>query len=284
VSITSSSWQAGPNRRPLLALCAPRHRELTAAQARRTRLMWLGGLVVVAAVVVAVVIAGSSGGGSSKNGQASKSAKATALANVTALLGGIPQSMDANGDAILGNPKAAVTVTEWGDLVCPTCAGFALDSEQGLIADEVRTGKAKLVYRAFDTASSYDNQGEFVTGQVAAKAAGLQGKGWNYIMLDYEEQPRELNGQAAEDVPYYTTTYMQNLASQLKGLNLVKWQTNLTNPTLTHQVNVDGTTGTAAGVTGTPGVYVSGPGGRGLIQTLSYPTLAQLQSAIKQDA
>jgi protein-disulfide isomerase len=268
------------------ALREQRHRELTAAQTRRTRLMWLGGLVVVAAVVVAVVIAGSSGGGGSKTGQSSSSADATALAAVNQLIGGIPQSMDANGDAVLGNPKAPVTVTEWGDLVCSTCDAFALDSEQPLITTEVRTGKAKLVYRAFDTASSYANEGDFVTGQAAEKAAGLQGLGWNYIMLNYEEQPHEINGQDSEEVSYYTTTYMQNLASQLKGsgLNLVKWQTNLTNSTLVHQVNVDGTSGTSAGVTGTPGVYVSGPGGSGLIQTNSYPTLAQLQSAIKQDS
>jgi protein-disulfide isomerase len=247
--------------------------------------MWLGGLVVVAAVAVAVVIASSSGGGGgSKNGQASSSAKVTALAAVNSLIGGIPQSTDASGDAVLGNPKAPVTVTEWGDLVCSTCDAFALDSEQPLITTEVRTGKAKLVYRAFDTASSYDNEGDFVTGQVAVKAAGLQGMAWNYIMLNYEEQPHEISGQDSEEVPYYTTTYMQGLASQLKGLNLVKWQANLTNATLTHEVTVDGTTGTAAGVNGTPGVYVSGPGGRGLIQTNSYPTLAQLQSTIKQDS
>jgi protein-disulfide isomerase len=265
------------------ALREQRHRELTAAQTRRTRLMWLGGLVVVAAVAVAVVIAGSGGG---KTGQASSGAKVTALATVTSLLSGIPQTMDANGDPVLGNPKASVTVTEWGDLVCPTCDEFALTTEPQLISTEIRTGKAKLVYRAFDTASSYANEGEFATGQVAAKAAGLQGKGWSYVMLNYDEQPREINGQDAEDVPYYTTTYIQNLASQLKGqgLNLVNWQSNLTNSTLTHQVNVDGTSGTSVGVSGTPGVYVSGPGGSGLIQTNSYPTLAQMHSAIKTDS
>jgi protein-disulfide isomerase len=265
------------------ALREQRHRELTAAQTRRTRLMWLGGLVVVAAVAVAVVIAGSGGG---KTGQASSGAKVTALATVTSLLSGIPQTMDANGDPVLGNPKASVTVTEWGDLVCPTCDEFALTTEPQLISTEIRTGKAKLVYRAFDTASSYANEGEFATGQVAAKAAGLQGKGWSYVMLNYDEQPREINGQDAEDVPYYTTTYIQNLASQLKGqgLNLVNWQSNLTNSTLTHQVNVDGTSGTSVGVSGTPGVYVSGPGGSGLIQTNSDPTLAQTQSAIKTDS
>jgi protein-disulfide isomerase len=267
------------------ALREQRHRELTAAQTRRTRLMWLGGLVVAAAVVVAVVIAGSSGGGGGK-GEASSGAKVTALATVTSLLSGIQQTMDANGDPVLGNPKATVTVTEWGDLVCPTCDEFALTTEPQLISTEIRTGKARLVYRAYDTASSYANEGEFTTGQVAAKAAGLQGKGWTYIMLNYEEQPQEINGQHAEDTPYYTTAYIQNLASQLKGqgLNLVNWQSNLTNSTLIHQVTVDGTAGTSAGVSGTPGVYISGPGGRGIIQTLSYPTLAQMQSAIKTDS
>jgi protein-disulfide isomerase len=255
-----------------------RQRELTAAQTRRTRLMWLGGLVVVAAVVIAVVIAGSSGGTATLQ-PLKGSNNSAAVRAVSSLIGGIPQSTDANGDPVLGNPNAPVTVTEWGDLVCSTCDAFALDSEKALITQFVRTGKAKLVYRAYDTASSYANEGEFLTGQVAVKSAAMQGKGWNYIYTDYEVQPAD-----AEDTPYYTTTYMQRLAQRVPKLNLVKWQTNLTNPTLIHQVNVDGTSGTAAGVSGTPGVYVSGPGGRGLIQTVTYPTIGMLADAIKQDA
>ena len=40
--------------------------------------------------------------------------------------------------------------------------------------------------------------------------------------------------------------------------------------------------GIGLGITGTPGVYVSGPKGASLVQTVSYPTLAQVQQLVTQ--
>src|ERR1039458_8033177 len=153
------------------------HRDLSAAQARRMRLIWLGGLVAAAALAIVIVIVATQAGGGTIVKE-SASAKAAAVTAITSELAGIPQ----HGN-VLGKPSAPVTVTEYGDLVCSTCDAFALSSEAQLITNYVKTGKVKLVYRADDTASSYANQGEFVTGQVGAKAAGLQNKAWYYILL-----------------------------------------------------------------------------------------------------
>ena len=106
---------------------------------------------------------------------------------MNATLAGIPQ----HGN-VLGNPNAPITITEYGDLVCPTCADFAVTTEPQIIAALVKTGKAKLVYRAFETASAYANGSQFVNTQVAARSAGLQDKEWNYLLLD-------LPGAAADD-------------------------------------------------------------------------------------
>jgi protein-disulfide isomerase len=255
---------------------AAKQQELSAAAARRMRLMWLGGIVAAAVIALVVVIIASSGGGGGV--KVTKSAKQAAVASVNATLAGIPQSGN-----VLGNPKAKVTVTEWGDLVCPTCKAFALTSEPQLITADVKTGKAKLVYRAFDTASSYFNQGEYVNTQVAAKAAGLQGKEWQYVLLDYQLQPNSINGVDAEDVAYVTPAYIQNLAATVPGLNLAKWQNNTTNQTLINEVNADETAGRAAGVTGTPGVVVSGPKGSvSAPATPAVPPLDELQAMIAQ--
>jgi len=242
------------------------------------RLIWLGGLVAAAALaIVIVLLASTSGGGSGKKTTASGLTHKQALATVQSEIGGIPQS-----GVTLGNPNAPVTITEWGDLVCSTCDAFALTTEPQIIAALVKTGQAKLVYRGYDTASSYANEGEYATGQVAAKAAGLQNKAWTYILLNYEEQPSTVGGKDAELVPYYTTGYIQSLAAQIPGLNLIKWSSNLTNQKLVSQVTADGAAGTAAGVQGTPGVFVSGPKGGSLVQTTSYPTLAQVQALVSQ--
>jgi protein-disulfide isomerase len=230
-----------------------RQRASSAAQARRTRMMWLAGLVAAVAVVV-VVIAVAAGG------NAKPVAAKTAAAKVAALLKGIPQSANVQGGIQLGNPKAPITLTEYGDLVCPICQEFAVGPEEELIAKEVRAGKVQIVYKADETASQAANNGEFVAGQVAARAAGLQKLGWNYILLWYEEQQ-------SEDVPYVTASFLSGLAKQIPALNMAKWQTQLQNPNLAGDVTVDGqgmnqlVSSNAVSGNATPTLLIKGPKG-----------------------
>jgi protein-disulfide isomerase len=206
-----------------------RQRELSASQAKRMRLIWLGGLVLAAALVI-VVIAVAAGGGSG-SGTKTVGAK-TAQAKVAALLKGIPQSGSVQDGIVLGNPKAPVTMTEYGDLVCPICQELAVGGEEQLIRNEVRAGKVQIVYKADETASQSANNGEFVAGQVAARAAGLQKLGWNYILLWYEQQQDETT-------PYVTPAFLNGLAKQIPTLNMAKWKTELENPNLAGYVTVD---------------------------------------------
>lgn len=265
------------------------HAQLRSEQQRRTRILTLGGVVAVVVVAAAVFIIASSGGGAGKSTGTLKnvvshfSSNAAALADMGSVIGGIPQSGNR-----LGNPNAPVTVTEYGDLVCSTCDAFALTSEPEFIADEVRTGKAKLLYRAVDTASATANQSEFVNGQVAARSAGLQNLEWDYILLMYNEQPVSIGGKDSELVNYLSTAYLQNIAQQIPGLNPVKWQQGLTNSTLIGDVATDGKTANQLGVDSTPTVFVSGP--KGTVQwdkgsDILPPTataLAQLKALVAQ--
>src|SRR6202030_566788 len=86
-----------------------------AEKARRDRrLRMLGGVVVGTIIVIAVVFAISSSGGTSSAPKPNTAQAKNAAATVTNLLTGIPQSGNT-----LGSPSAKVTVTEYGDLVCP---------------------------------------------------------------------------------------------------------------------------------------------------------------------
>jgi protein-disulfide isomerase len=223
------------------------HREMSAAQARRTRLMWLGGLVA-AAVVAIVIIVVAIGGNGGTSAVASTGAKAAEKA-VYPLLEGIPE----NGN-VLGNPKAPVTLTEFGDLVCPVCQDFALTSEQQIITNDVRAGAVKIVYRGLETASSTANAGEYVASQVAARAAGLQNREWYYILLWYHEQCSEQN-------PYVTDSYMQGLAQQVPGLSLSSWESARSSQALANDVTADTQAANAAGFIYTPSITITGPKG-----------------------
>jgi protein-disulfide isomerase len=255
-----------------------KQQELRLAAARRQRWYVTGGIVGAAVIALIVVIVASSGGHKGTNGvKLTHKEKQSAIATVNQTLSGIPQSGN-----VLGKASAPVTITEYGDLVCPICKEFALTTEPQIITALVRTGKAKLVYKAFDTASSYANESMFTTSQAAAKAAGLQGKEWNYVLLTYEEQPDTIDGTDAEKVSYVTTGYLQNLAQQIKGLNTIKWQSDLASKTLANQVNADESSGQTLGVgkIGTPDVFVTGPNGTQNPQGI--PSLAGMDSAVQQ--
>jgi protein-disulfide isomerase len=240
-----------------------------AEKARRDRrLRAIGGVVVGAIAVVAVAIAISSGGGNKATGLQKGNAANKTATTVQGLLAGIPQS-----GARLGNPKAPVTMTYYGDLECPICQDFTLNGGfPQLVSQDVRSGKVQVVYRAFQTATR--DPAVFKTQQVAALAAGQQQRFWNFTELFYHEQGQE-------DTGYVTEDYLAGLAKQITGLNISKWQTSRNDGALANQVAADEQMGTTAGVSGTPTLVFKGPKGEAA-PSASVPSYSQLQQVIKQ--
>ncbi|MHB1571173.1 MAG: DsbA family protein, partial [Solirubrobacteraceae bacterium] len=226
-------------------------------------------LVAAAAVIVALIAINSSGGSGTATVPKPTSAKAKqAVAAVDTLLKGIPQQ-----GTTLGSPNAKVTVTEYGDLVCPICKDFALGSESQLISNDVRSGKVKIVYKALETASGTANNSMFVPSQVAARAAGEQKLGWYYIELFYHEQ-------GDETTSYVTKPYLEGLAEQVPGLNYSQWSGSLSSSTLANQVKADEQAAASAGYNSTPTIIVSGPKAQAPA-IVGDTTYSSLESAIK---
>ena len=123
---------------------------------------------------------------------------------VSRLLSGIPQS-----GTTLGSSSAPVTMTYYGDLQCPICQQFTLAGAfPQLVANEVKSGKVKVVYRSFETATHDPHT--FQTQQVAALAAGKQNRFWDFTELFYRQQ-------GAEGTNYVTDSYLTGLARQISG-------------------------------------------------------------------
>jgi protein-disulfide isomerase len=222
--------------------------EAAAASAvRRTRMTQLG--IVVSVVVVAIVVVlVATGGGSKKGIPASKHERNSVVNEVTALVGGIPQ----NGN-VLGSPRAPVSLQYFGDLECPICQKFTLGALPTIISKWVRTGKLKIEYRSLETATREPEV--FKSQQVAAYAAGKQNKAWNFIETFYHEQGEEDSG-------YVTEKYIQNIASQVPGLNLAQWTTDRGNQELANEVTVtDAQAASNAGFDGTPSFLIGHTGG-----------------------
>ena len=237
---------------------------------RQQRIRMVLGTVLVAVVLVVAAVVISSGGGKSGGLQTGTTANST-VTEVNQLLNGIPQS-----GAVLGNPNAKVTMTYYGDYQCPICKDFTLSGGfPQLVQNDVRSGKVKVVYKAFCTATcNGPNPGVFNTQQVAGLAAGKQSKFWYYTELFYRQQGQE-------NTNYVTENYLQGLAKQISGLNLTQWQTDRNDSTLTSQVNSDQATARQIGVSGTPTLIFQGPKGQAT-PNAGVPTYAQLEQAIKQ--
>lgn len=240
--------------------------QATAAQAQRTRRIQIfGGAIVIAVIVIVVAIVISSGGAPKQ--VVPGKPDPTAEAQVRGLLTGIPQSGNT-----LGNPNAKVTITEYGDLECSVCDVFATPPsftnpeneagsgwEDNLIKTYVRPGKAKFVYRSLETASgSNPDQNAFAQQQIAAEAAGLQNKEWDFVELMY-------NQQGAEGTNYVTESYLQGIAHEIPGLNFQKWMADRKLASLKTQLTKDEQQGTNAdggpSNVSTPTVVIAGPKG-----------------------
>ncbi len=55
-------------------------------------------------------------------------------------------------DMVLGDPDAAVTITEYASWTCPACLQFHNEVVPMMLTDYVETGKVKYVFREFPTA------------------------------------------------------------------------------------------------------------------------------------
>jgi len=233
-----------------------------AGAARRKRLIQLGSVAGVVVVIIVVILV-ATGGGSKGGIQKSEGGKPPpAVAEVTALLQGIPQ----NGNT-LGNPKASVTMEYFADLECPICKDFTLGALPHLIEKYVRKGQMRIDFRSLETATREPET--FKTQQVAALAAGKQQKLWYYTELFYHEQ-----GQEGSE--YVTEKYLQGLAQQVPGLNLASWSAARNDPQFTNEITADAQAANNAGFTGTPSFLIGKTGGQ--LQKFEYSSLSDPSS------
>ena len=134
-------------------------------------------------------------------------------------------------------------MTYYSDLQCPVCADFTLNSGFGeLLAKDVRAGKVKIVYRAFQTATR-DPQA-FQAQQGGGARSGPE--------LFYLQQ-------GPEGTSYVTDSYLTDLANQIPRLNISNWRSTGDDSSLISQVQSDQQAASAAGVQGTPTLIFEGP-------------------------
>jgi protein-disulfide isomerase len=202
-------------------------------------------------IVVGIVVMVSMATGCGASRDTAKPSGATnpigSLAEVSSLLAGIPEH-----GSTLGNADAPVTLEYFGDLECPICREFTLGALPSIVREWVRSGKLKIEYRSMETATRKPEV--FKTQQVAALAAGVQNKLWYFVELFYHEQGKE-------DTGYVTEGYLQGLAQQVPGLNLVAWSAARNDVDLAEAITTDAQAADDADFAGTPSFLLRTTGG-----------------------
>lgn len=209
------------------------------AAARRKRTVTIASIVLGVLVVAGIAIALA--GGSDKK-TATSASNVKNVAETKALFAGLPQQ-----GITLGDPKAKVTLVEFGDLQCPFCKQFAQTAFPQVVKDYVRTGKVKMQFQplAFLGADSLK------AGRAAA-AAAEQNKFWEFADLFY-------NNQGTENSGYVTDKYLDALFDAA-GVDKVKAKAYMKTAASKHLTNDATSQGETYGVIQTP-TFVAGPTG-----------------------
>lgn len=208
---------------------------------RRQRLLQIGSAaafltIVVVAVLIVIAQSETEGGDTSLED----------VASVDRELKGIPQD-----GMTLGEPRAKVTLTEFGDLQCPVCKGFAEEIIPAVIDSKVRSGEAKIEFRNFTIISE-----ESVPAAAAAIAAGEQGRGWNFVELFYANQGPEASG-------YVTDEFLTEVAKGAGVADVARWNRDRKSEAVLSRVQSESQEAQQLGLTGTPSLVVIGPGTEG---------------------
>lgn len=151
-------------------------------------------------------------------------------------------------DIILGDPKALVTVVEFGDYQCPFCGRFFSQTESQIKKDYIQTGKVKMVYRDFAFLGP-----ESETAALAAQCAGEQSKYWAFHDRLFEIEVAD----GVENNGNLSASLMKSLAKEL-GLNQSQFNICLDSGKYKAEIEKDYNDGVTAGVAGTPATFVNG--------------------------
>jgi protein-disulfide isomerase len=148
------------------------------------------------------------------------------------------------GDPLaLGRPDAPVVMAEWGDFQCPFCRLYATTTEPELVRRYVDAGLVRLEWHDFAYLGP-----ESVLAARAARAAGEQGRFWDFHAALYRDQPPENRGAVTE-------ASLAATAGRL-GLDVDRFRRDAADPRTAAAVSADQQLGARLGVGGVPSFVV----------------------------
>jgi protein-disulfide isomerase len=176
-------------------------------------------------------------------------------------LSGIPQE-----GRVLGSPRASVTVIEWADPQCPACRVYTEDFFPTMVDEYVRPGTVNTEFRGFPFIGD-----DSVRAYRFLLAAGEQNRLWNLQEAMYRNQGGENGG-------WVTDELIQELASEIDGLDVDQLLTDAERPDIVAEAEGAVAAAQAAGIQGTPTLQISIGGGEPYL--IQIATVDQMRAAL----
>ncbi|MER7334671.1 MULTISPECIES: DsbA family protein [unclassified Micromonospora] len=202
---------------------------------------WLGPVLVIAVVAVLIVLGRPSSDTTpaAPAGQAAGSGeeRVNPFAGLARRTPGDPVA--------LGGPDAPVVMLEYSDFQCPFCRRHARQVEPRLIREYVDKGLVRIEWRDLPYLGP-----ESRDAAAAARAAGAQGRFWEYHDALYAEERRVNSGALGDDA-------LRAAAREL-GLDLARFDADRASAVTAAAIDRDEQEATSMGITGTPAFIVGG--------------------------
>lgn len=173
----------------------------------------------------------------------------------------------------LGSPTATVTVEEFADFQCPTCASVHTLMKQ---INSTYGDRIKFIYRNFPLTQMHANANN---AAAAAEAAGRQGKFWDMQDMIYTNQKEWSDSQNAKEI-------FERYAG-LVGLDLGKFRSEYDSMSVRSRIMNDVARAKALRVDSTPTIFINGnkvPFEQMTLQGLSAVIDSELKTAQDKDS
>ena len=207
----------------------------------RTKLMVPGAIILAGMLISASVIYSNGGFDNFAIG------KFGGAANINDTSLG-PKDVSSDDDAFLGDKDASVVLIEFSDYQCPFCRSFWRDTLPLIKSEYIDTGKATFVYRDFPLSF---HPGAMPAAQ-ATECAEEQGKFWEMHDKIFSEQDKQGTGTIQFD-----GNDVKKWAGGI-GLNMDEFNSCFGSQKYDNEIAIDLKDGQAAGVSGTPTLFING--------------------------
>lgn len=188
-------------------------------------------VLAFAGLLIAALTQGSSGDGNDAEA-------VPAIDDMATRIEGDPHAM--------GSTAAPVVLVEYADFRCPFCGVFARDVKPALVKQYVDAGVLRIEWRDLPVFGQ-----ESVNAAVAGKAAGAQGRFWEFYDAVFAAAPER--GHATLD-----DAALVEFAKTAGVPDIERFRSDLKNNSLLQQVQTDTQEATAFGANATPTFLVNG--------------------------